>query len=431
VSRQLSRDPFRGLGAQEGTQVEPDSFSHGSTVVATFQSGRIENGGALAIGWSTSTNAGKTWRSGFLPSLSRASQPPGAGEFVTDPSVAYDAVHRVWLIASLSELPDSDVVWISRSSNGITWRPPVTGVKTPPGRLDKEWLGCDNWSRSPFRGRCYLTYLDVESGGISIRSTNDGGASWSRSVEIVAGGLTSELVNGAQPLPRPDGSLVVAYTSIAAMPSFEQDEIAFVRSNDGGSTFSGPQRVAILNGWGVREMRTPQFVSGDVDAGGTVYLAWQGCEVDRGCESNEIVLSRSAEGFTWSRPTRLPTTDDFLNVDSFVPGLAVAPSTQGTKARLAVAYYTMTACSGTSSCERIDAGLVNSADGGRSWAAPQRLNTESMHLTWLADTNLGRMLGDYISTSYAGSAAVPVFALAAAPAIGRFNEAIFAARVTP
>jgi hypothetical protein len=52
-----------------------------------------------------------------------------------------------------------------------------------------------------------------------------------------------------------------------------------------------------------------------------------------------------------------------------------------------------------------------------------------MRISWLADTNLGRMLGDYISTSYAGAAAVPVFALASAPVASRFNEAIFATRV--
>ncbi len=59
VSRQLSRDPFRGLGAQEGTEVEPDSFSRGSVVVAAFQVGRSVTGGALAIGYSTARKCGQ------------------------------------------------------------------------------------------------------------------------------------------------------------------------------------------------------------------------------------------------------------------------------------------------------------------------------------------------------------------------------------
>jgi hypothetical protein len=52
-----------------------------------------------------------------------------------------------------------------------------------------------------------------------------------------------------------------------------------------------------------------------------------------------------------------------------------------------------------------------------------------MKLDWLADTNLGRMVGDYISTSFAAGRPVPVLALAAAPSGGRFNEAIFASRL--
>jgi hypothetical protein len=37
-----------------------------------------------------------------------------------------------------------------------------------------------------------------------------------------------------------------------------------------------------------------------------------------------------------------------------------------------------------------------------------------MQLTWLAPTNQGYMVGDYISTSYSGGAAHPVFAAATA-----------------
>ena len=40
--------------------VEPDSFSYGSTIVASYQVGRIYDGGACAIGVSTSTNNGAT-----------------------------------------------------------------------------------------------------------------------------------------------------------------------------------------------------------------------------------------------------------------------------------------------------------------------------------------------------------------------------------
>ena len=51
--------------------VEPDSFSNGSTIVAAYQVGRIYDGGACAIGFATSTNNGATWTSGLLPGITK------------------------------------------------------------------------------------------------------------------------------------------------------------------------------------------------------------------------------------------------------------------------------------------------------------------------------------------------------------------------
>ena len=65
VSRQLSRDPFASL-AQHETQVEPDSFAFGSTIVTAFQSGRLVDGGAIGVGCATSVDAGRTWRGAHL-----------------------------------------------------------------------------------------------------------------------------------------------------------------------------------------------------------------------------------------------------------------------------------------------------------------------------------------------------------------------------
>jgi hypothetical protein len=81
--------------------VEPDSFSFGSTIVATYQVGRIYDGGACAIGFSTSTNNGATWTSGLLPSLTKYTSPAGTFDRATDAAVAYDAQDNVWMISSL------------------------------------------------------------------------------------------------------------------------------------------------------------------------------------------------------------------------------------------------------------------------------------------------------------------------------------------
>src|SRR3989441_10982952 len=64
---QISSDPFTNPDSNHKTQVEPDTFAFGNTIVSAFQSGRFFDGGASDIGFATSTNGGATWTHGFLP----------------------------------------------------------------------------------------------------------------------------------------------------------------------------------------------------------------------------------------------------------------------------------------------------------------------------------------------------------------------------
>src|SRR5919204_204982 len=96
VSRQLATDPQRGGPGQHATIVEPDSFAFGRTIVAVYQVGRIHGGAAMQIGFATSRDGGATWRTGFLPGLTIFSTPAGIAQAVSDPAIAYDAVHQTW-----------------------------------------------------------------------------------------------------------------------------------------------------------------------------------------------------------------------------------------------------------------------------------------------------------------------------------------------
>ncbi len=103
---QIATDPFTQATCHGSNttnhqaNVEPDSFSNGSTIVAAYQVGRIYDGGACAIGFSTSTDNGATWTSGLLPGLTKY---VGGGTYdrATDAAVAYDAQDNVWMISSL------------------------------------------------------------------------------------------------------------------------------------------------------------------------------------------------------------------------------------------------------------------------------------------------------------------------------------------
>ncbi len=153
-------------------------------------------------------------------------------------------------------------------------------------------------------------------------------------------------------------------------------------------------------------------------------MAWGDCRFRRGCKSNDIVYSSSGDGVAWSAITRVPIDGTRSGVDHFIPGLAVDRSTSGSTARLGLAYYFYPVSSCTAATCQLDIGFVSSANGGASWTAPTQL-AGPMTLAWLASTSQGLMVGDYISTSFAGGTAHPVVAVANAPSGGVFDEAMY------
>jgi len=132
---QVSADPFNNPTSQHATELEPDTFAHGSTVVGAFQVGRFFNGGASDIGVVRSGDGGRTWDTpAFLPGMTSSSGATGSiFERVSDASVAYDSTHKTWLVSSIPIMPTGVVptVLVNRSTDdGRTWAAPVS--MTPP-----------------------------------------------------------------------------------------------------------------------------------------------------------------------------------------------------------------------------------------------------------------------------------------------------------
>jgi hypothetical protein len=430
VSRRLSSDLYRGGGAQHETEVEPDSFAHGHTIVTAFQVGRFGDSGAANIGFATSRDAGANWTTGLLPRLSIFSVPAGPLDRVSDPVVAYDVRHRIWLIGAVGAAGDGTVLTVSRSRDGVTWSAPVTAAQRDQGEYDKEWLTCDDWATSPFRGRCYLSYMDFENEGIMTRRSLDGGRTWSPQTGWLLPPALKDIANGVQPVVRPDGMLVVPFEMYESSGG-SLNQMAAVRSLDGGATFLPASPIARLSFNDVSDLRVPPLPSVAVDGDGTLYLAWTDCRYITKCQSNGIVLSKSRDGVSWTVPARVPAGGRGTYVNHFLPGMATIG--KGAHVKVALAYYSAPTPTGCNyNCQAaIDAWLSLSNNGGKTWGAPQRLDAETMRANWLADTGLGRMLGDYISTSWVGGKPIPVFPLASAPIRGQYREAIFATQTVP
>ncbi|WP_433303702.1 sialidase family protein [Actinoplanes sp. CA-030573] len=399
---QVSTDPYTDAQAQHQSEVEPDTYAFGSTIVSAFQVGRVSGGGASNIGWTRSGDGGATWTNGFLPGITTN----GGGPYgqASDASVAFDAKHNVWLISSLGISGSSVNVLTSRSTNGgVTWSNPVT---TATGSLDKNWIVCDNTSSSPFFGNCYTEY-DITSAGDSIRmrTSTNGGASWGAA--LAPGGTHTGL--GGQPVVLPNGHVIVPYLSLS-------DTIRSFRSTNGGASWNSTVQVSTIShhdpAGGLREEPLP---SAEADAAGTVYVSWSDCRFRSGCPRNDIVISKSTSETTWAAPTRVPIDATTSTVDHFVPGIGVDPASSGGSARIGLTYYYYPTSSCTASTCVLDAGFISSTNGGASWSGAKQL-AGPMNLSWIPNTSQGRMFGDYISTSVrAGLNAYPILPVATAP----------------
>ncbi len=420
---QISSDPFTNDTSNHKTEVEPDTFAFGNTIVAAFQQGRFFDGGASDIGFATSTNGGGTWIHGSLPSTTVNSTPPGPYPRASDASVAFDAKHNVWIISYLGiknpAIGPVDVD-VSRSTDGgKTWSAPVI-VNNSGDFNDKNWTVCDDTVSSPFYGNCYTEFDDFSKLNLVQMSTStDGGLTWGKAKTTP----DNTCVIGGQPVVQPNGTVIVPIDDCV------ETAILSFRSIDGGKTWSTPVLAAqLLNDGHPGGIRSHDLPSAEIDSSGRVYVVWTDCRTENFCNSgnNDLLLITSDDGITWSLPKRIPTSSVGSGVDILIPGLAVDRSTSGSTAHLAVVYYSFpsifcnaTGTANTPACQ-LNVGFLSSIDGGDHWSLPVQLGGP-MTLTWLPLTTQGFMVADYLSTSIVSGAAnaTPVFEVASEPTIGK------------
>jgi hypothetical protein len=408
----LSADTFTNSTSQHATEVEPGSFAFGSTVITSFQVGRIHDGGAADIGYAISTDAGLTWSQQVLPGLTTF-QGGGTSSAVSDTNVAYDGKHGVWLISSLPISASNIQVAVSRSTDGgASWSNPVFIAHGP--NLDKNWVACDMTATSPFYGNCYMEWDDNgASDQVYMSTSTDGGLTWSAGV-VVSGALGL----GGEPLVLPSGKVVVPFlTGSSTISSFS--------SGDGGATWSLSVLIANVSDHRVAGgLRSDALPSAQIDGGGTVYVVWQDCRFRSGCSSNDLVMSTSADGTIWTAPARIPIDAVSSSVDHFIPGLGIDPNTTGITAHLGLTYYYYPVANCTAATCALYVGFVSSLDGGQTWSASTPI-AGPMSVNWLPSTFSGQMVADYIATSFVNGKAYGFFAVAKAKTGTTFDQAIY------
>jgi hypothetical protein len=408
----IATDPFTNATSQHATIVEPDTYSFGSTIVATAQWGRFTDGGASDIGVSVSTNNGSSWTAQALPGTTVYSTPAGPYARISDPSVAYDAAHNVWMVSGLAldASLNGAAVTLSRSTNGgATWNNPVVIHSAGAGEnLDKNWTVCDNTPTSPFYGSCYTQWDDFGHGNrLQVAYSRDGGLTWKMSRTPRVG------VIGGQPLTLPNGNVVIPIDNAS------ETALGYTISTNGGVKFG--QAFAITSITAANDpgnIRSGPLPSAEISGDGKIFVVWEDCRFRSGCTTNDLVYTTSTDGKTWTAVQRIPIDPVSSTVDHFIPGVAVDRNSSGANIHVAVGYYYYPDVSCTEATCQLDVGYISSTNGGSTWSAATQLRGP-MTMDWLPNTTQGRMVGDYMSTSFdSAGLAHPVFAEAYVPPTG-------------
>jgi hypothetical protein len=220
----------------------------------------------------------------------------------------------------------------------------------------------------------------------------------------------------------PRNGTVFDFTDLIASPNtpfqgtLSNSQLAFVKSTDGGATWSQPQVIAPFNALGVIDPNTGEAARvGDgieevaIDpASGKIYIVYESStnfnkNVNQasGGFDNEILLTTSADdGATWSTPTAIVGP---RSLPVFTPTVAVNAS-----GVVAVTYYDSKDLNSTNTTTwPIDYFVTYSLDGGASFSAPQQIAGPFDLRS--APVARGFFLGDYEGLQSTGSGFLSLF----------------------
>jgi hypothetical protein len=248
----------------------------------------------------------------------------------------------------------------------------IVGQGTPgnfpaAGRFnDKPSLKVDDWASSPRQGNIYAAWAlfpgakGVHNQILFSRSTNHG-ASFSTPIKLNKGTTNAQ---GADVAVAPNGDIYVVWRDFS-INNVNPDEIVFVKSTNGGLTFSNPQPVATpIIGYDSFDQYVFDGIAGDcgsltllcvshftfhrngalpqatTDVHGNVYVTWEqlDADLDNGDTyhpdgQSQVVVSRSSDGgANWTPPQK---ADPQAVGHQFWPNLEYDMSTD----KLVLTYY--------------------------------------------------------------------------------------------
>ena len=424
-------------------EVEPQVAVQGNRAIAAFHQDRKSNGGAHGIGTAYSTDGGASWTEIPIP-LTACSNPdaqPALSNMwrASDPWVSFGPDGIAYFSAlsfNISVPNNANAVVAARSTNGgASWDhiQPIPGgiFPTADQSTDKNSTTAD-----PTKNKTAYTVWDTligptdnpddnphaqaYTGPAYFSKTTDGGKTWSQAQVIINTGNRQQTIGNVIVVdPRNDTLYDFAAMLLPPNTPFQgarsNTVLAFVKSTDGGDTWTQPQVIAPFNSLGVQDPNTGEPArTGDglqevaIDpANGNLYAVWQSSskyqkqlKQSSGAWDDQISFTSSVDGGqTWSAPAVIHTAG---GMPTFTPTVAVNGG------RLAVTYYDNSRMTASDVAHwPTDYWVQYSTDAGHTWGTPQHI-VGSFDLR-TAPVARGFFLGDYEGLQPSGSGFLAVF----------------------
>jgi hypothetical protein len=421
--------------AQSGTnfvnaEVEPYvsvNPTNTSNLVGVWQQDRWSNGGAHGLVAGFSFDGGATWGETTLPFNQCAN---GLGyERASDPWVSFGPDGTAYTVSiSFNDTNNNNAVAAATSiDGGKTWqrlsvliadnapnfqffndKESVTADPTKPGTAYVVWDRLElpngnpdaNLHTAAFRGPAMLS------------KTTNGGQTWSSPQVIVTTPSRQQTIGNQIVVDRRNGTLYDFFNLINPPFSVTASKVAFVKSTDGGNTWTKPKVIANMQTVGVTDPNTGEGVrTGDIipepaidPATGQLYVVWQDSRFNGG-HFDEVAISTSSNGgATWSAPKQVNT-----NTPSTRPGFTpmVAVNSAG---QVAVTYYDFRNLAAQTATLPTDYWISFSSDHGATFGNEQHITGPFDMKT--APNAGGFFVGDYEGLGVAGTTFEPFFVTA-------------------
>lgn len=443
-----------GPGAVNYVNAEVEPFvavnpTNPANIIGVWQQDRWSDGGSHGLVAGYSTNGGSTWNE--TPQPFSACAPGGLNyERASDPWVSFGPDGTAYSVSiSFNESNNNNAVGAATSSDGgKTWSN-LTVLKADTGTTqffnDKESVTADPvkagvayavWDRlaspnaNPYADAHALAY----TGPTWFSKTTDGGKSWSTAKIIFATGQNNQTIANQIVVDPTTGTLYDFFDWIVSTGPNGQLKlhglnVAFMKSTDGGNTWTAPQLISKLQTVGVTDPNTGATIrTGDIipepaidSSTGQLYVVWQDSRFNGG-KYDEVVLSTSKDGgATWSAPVRVNTP---TGRPAFTPSVQV-----NAKGVVAVTYYDFRNLqAGNTTTLPTDYWFTTSFDGGKTFSNETHLAGSFDMLT--APYAGGYFTGDYEGLGSFGSTFIPFFVQANSGNTANRTD-VFTDNVTP